>query len=175
MTVVSNDDIIKEIRDNVSEHDMLLRLSAEASRLASACSAMAMQKPEGTYISYSKEKAIENLNFRCSAVVSWMKSLACVNVNDATVYKFLKQWNDCTGLQNELQSIDKSADKSASKTYFTKDGISIEVGRTYRGRSDRKPWHVIAIDDSNAPYVIQALTQGGTIVRDLKPEWLVHL
>lgn len=175
MTVVSNDDIIKEISDNVSEHDMLLRLSAEASRLASACSAMAMQEPEGTYTSYSKEKAIENLNFRCSAVVSCMKALGCVNVNDATVYKFLKQWNDCTGLQNELQSVDKSTDKSTSKDYFTKDGISIEVGKTYRGRSDRKPWHVIAIDDSNAPYVIQALTQGGTIVRDLKPEWLVHL
>lgn len=175
MTVVSNDDIAKEISDNVSEHDMLLSLSVEASRLASECSAMAMQEPEGAYSSYSRKKAIENLNFRCSAVVSCMKALACVNVNDATVYKFLKQWNDCTGLQNELQSIDKSADKSASKTYFTKDGISIEVGRTYRGRSDRKPWHVIAIDDSNAPYVIQALTQGGTILRDLKPEWLVHL
>lgn len=105
MTVVSNDDIVKEISDNVSEHDMLLRLSVEASRLASACSAMAMQEPEGTYSSYSTKKAIESLNFRCSAVVSWMKVLRCVDVNDATVYKFLKQWHDCTGLQDEMQTV----------------------------------------------------------------------
>lgn len=167
MTVVSNDDIVKEISDNVSEHDMLLRLSVEASRLASACSAMAMQQPEGTYSSYSKRKAIEDLNFRCSAVVSWMKALRCVDVNDATVYKFLKQWHDCTGLQDELQSV--------CKRYVTKHGTPIEVGKTYRGESDAKLWYVTAISDNKAPYTIKVIGQGETTTRDVKPEWLMSL
>lgn len=172
MTVVSNDDIIKEISDNVSEHDMLLRLSVEASRLASECSAMAMQEPEGTYTSYSKEKAIENLNFRCSAVVSWMKALSCVDVNDATVYKFLKQWNNCTGLQDELQSVGK---QYTCKQYVTKNGTPIEVGKTYRGESDGKLWYVTAICDDKAPYTIKVIGQGETTTKAVKPEWLMSL
>ena len=172
MTVVSNDDIVKEISDNVSEHDMLLRLSVEASRLASTCSAMAMQEPEGTYSSYSTKKAIENLNFRCSAVVSWMKALRCVDVNDATVYKFLKQWHDCTGLQDELQSVCK---QYACKQYVTKHGTPIEVGKTYRGESDGKLWYVTAISDDKAPYTIKVIGQGETTTRDVKPEWLMSL
>lgn len=167
MAVVSNDDIVKEISDNVSEHDMLLRLSVEASRLASACSAMAMQGPEGTYSLYSKRKAIEDLNFRCSAVVSWMKALRCVDVNDATVYKFLKQWHACTGLQDEPQSV--------CKRYVTKHGTPIEVGKTYRGESDGKLWYVTSISDRKAPYTIKVIGQGETTTRDVKPEWLMSL
>lgn len=171
MAVTLNDNIVKEISDNASEHDMLLRLSVEASRLACACASMAMQEREGTYSCYSTKKDVENLNFRCAAVVSWMKALRCVNVNDTTVYKFLKQWQDCTDLQNELQ---RTA-KSASKAYFTIDGIRIEVGKTYRGESDGKLWYVTAINDSNAPHVIQAIEQGKTVTRDVKPEWLMSL
>ena len=167
MTVVSNNDIVKEISDNVSEYDMLLKLSVEASGLASACSAMAMQELEGTYSFYSKRKAIKDLNFRCSAVVSWMKALRCVNVNDATVYKFLKQWHDCTRLQDELQSV--------CKRYVTKHGTPIEVGKTYRGESDGKLWYVTAISDDKAPYTIKVIGQGETTTRDVKPEWLMSV
>ena len=171
MAVTLNDNIVKEISDNVSEHDMLLRLSVEASRLACACSCMAMHEREGAYSFYSTKRDVESLNFRCAAVVSWMKALRCVDVNDATVYKFLKQWQDCTDLQNELQR----AGKSASKAYFTIDGIRIEVGKTYRGESDGKLWYVTAINDSNAPHVIQAIEQGRSVTRDVKPEWLMSL
>lgn len=167
MTVTLNSDIIKEITDNVSEHDMLLRLSAEASKLASQCAAMAMQEPEGVYVPYSKHKEVENLNFRCAAVLSWMKALACVDVTEATVHKFLKQWQDCTCLQSELSK--------ASTQYFTKDGMPIEVGKTYRGHSDRKIWCVTAINNSNTPHVIEVVNLGGTVARDVRPEWLVRM